>query len=137
MDYKNNEFDKWNNQKKIIELQENYNKSNFYPGEGEVWMCIVGKNIGYEQNGSGEYFIRPVIILKKFNNKMFWIISLSSKQKDLDFYYNFQDNAKNNVSIILSQMRLISIKRLKRKMYDLNKVDFLNVKLKIIKLLIS
>ena len=100
-------------------------------------MCIVGKNIGYEQNGSGEYFIRPVIILKKFNNKMFWIISLSSKQKDLDFYYNFQDNAKNNVSIILSQMRLISIKRLKRKMYDLNKVDFLNVKLKIIKLLIS
>ena len=54
-------------------------------------MCSLGKNLGYEQNGSGNNFSRPVLVLKKFNNRMFWCIPLSTKQNKFDFYYNFID----------------------------------------------
>jgi len=82
-------------------------------------MSNVGRNIGFEQNGSGDNFSRPVLIVKKFNNHMFWAISLSTKQKDFDFYFNFTDSNNQKVSAILAQMKLISVKRLKRKLYDI------------------
>ncbi len=72
------EFDVWNSLKKKI--QTDNNDINFFPKEGEVWMSAVGKNIGYEQNGSGDNFSRPILIIKKFNNHMFWGVPLSSKQ---------------------------------------------------------
>lgn len=82
------EFDTWNDLKKKIDLN---NLPLFYPQEKEVWFINLGKNIGFEQNGVGDDFARPVLILKRFNNKMFWVIPLSSKQKNFDFYHNFMD----------------------------------------------
>ena len=41
-----------------------------YPKVSEVWMCYWGKNIGYEENGSEVSFLRPAMIVKKFNNEM-------------------------------------------------------------------
>lgn len=87
-------------------------------------MCVVGKNIGYEQDGSGLSFSRPVIVVKKFNNKMFWVVPLSTKQKELDFYMNFIDLSGQPVSAILAQLRLMSSKRFKRNMYELPRVEF-------------
>jgi mRNA-degrading endonuclease toxin of MazEF toxin-antitoxin module len=78
----------------------------------------LGKNIGFEQNGSGEGFSRPVLIIKKFNNHMFWAVSLSTKQKKFDFYFNYTDPNDQKVSAILAQMKLVSVKRLKRKLYE-------------------
>ena len=49
---------------------------------------------------------------------MFWAISLSTKQKDFDFYFNYTDPNDQKVSAILAQMKLISVKRLKRKLYE-------------------
>ena len=51
---------------------------------------------------------------------MFWTIPLSTKQKKLDFYFNFTDLGGNKVSAILAQLKLMSLKRLKRKVYDLS-----------------
>lgn len=123
------EFDKWNEIKKQLQAQERY--SGPFPKEGEVWMCIIGKNIGFEQNGGGDNFSRPVLLVKKFNNQMFWIAPLSTKQKNLDFYYNFTDLEKRKASIILAQIRLISIKRFKRKMFELVSDDFRKIKVKL------
>ncbi len=58
-----------------------------------------------------------MLIIKKFNNQMYWCIPLSTKQKNLDFYFNYTDPDGRNVSAILAQMKLMSVKRLKRKMY--------------------
>lgn len=80
-------------------------------------MSSVGVNIGYEQNGSKDNFSRPMLIIKKFNNHMFWAIPLSTKQKDFDFYFNFTDPNGQKVSAILAQMKLVSVKRLKRDIY--------------------
>ena len=42
-----------------------------FPQLGEIWMCALGKNIGREQNGGGESFSRPMLVIKKFNNEIF------------------------------------------------------------------
>lgn len=122
------DFDIWNNLKKDIESKEPVKK---FPKEREVWMCTLGKNIGYEQNGIGSEFLRPILIIKKFNNKMFWVIPLSSKQKRFDFYFNFEDKDKNLVSLVLAQMKLVSIKRIGRKLYDMESKTFNEVRCKI------
>ena len=120
------DFDKWNELKKKIEAETI--EPNRFPKEGEVWMSSVGKNIGFEQNGSGDNFSRPILIIKKFNNHMFWAVSLSTKQKNFDFYFNFIDPNNNKVSAILAQLKLISIKRLNRKLYDLPETQSKDVK---------
>ncbi len=114
-----NDFDKWNEIKKDIE-----EKKEVFIKEGDVWFCFVGKNVGREQNGIGDRFIRPVLVIKKFNNEIFWGIPLSSKQKALDFYYNFTDPKNNEVAAIIAQLRIFSAKRFARKIYKLDKTHF-------------
>ncbi len=62
------DFDLWNKLKKILDFQ-GYRLPKF-PKEGEVWMSNLGKNIGFEQNGGGNNFSRPILVVKKFNNQM-------------------------------------------------------------------
>ena len=121
-----NDFDSWNEIKKRVDGETN--KPDRFPKEGEVWMSALGKNIGFEQNGSGDNFSRPVLIVKKFNNSMFWSIPLSTKQKTFDFYYNFTDLNENQVSVVLAQLKLVSVKRLKRKLYDLSGEKLIEIK---------
>lgn len=33
--------------------------------EREVWWCAIGVNVGYEIDGKGKDFARPVLVLKK------------------------------------------------------------------------
>ena len=114
-------FDKWNKIKKRIDaLPEDM----FFPKEGDVWIAVLGKNIGFEQNGGASTFARPVLVVKRFNNHMLLVVPLSSKQKPYDFYYNFTDPNGINASAILAQVRLVSVKRFKRKLYDLPIKDF-------------
>jgi mRNA interferase MazF len=119
------DFDEWNKLKQKISVSEHV--LDFYPKKGEVWMLSFGKNLGYEQNGGGDNFSRPVLVVKKFNNHMFWVVPLLTKQKDLDFYYNFIDPENRKVSAILAQMKLQSILRFSRKLYDMNMVEFMSV----------
>jgi mRNA interferase MazF len=126
-------FDVWNELKKKIEISTDEPVG--FPREGEVWMCSLGRNIGYEQNGANDNFSRPVLVVKKFNNHMFWSVPLSTKQKRFDFYFNFTDPNDKKVSAILAQMKLVSVKRLKRKLYDLPKDITLEIKEKLQKFL--
>ncbi|MDP3661640.1 MAG: type II toxin-antitoxin system PemK/MazF family toxin [bacterium] len=123
------DFDSWNELKKKIEDEKN--DPDKFPKEGEVWMCSLGRNIGFEQNGSGGNFSRPILIIKKFNNHMFWAVSLSTKQKDFDFYFNYTDPNNQKVSAILAQMKLLSVKRLKRKLYEVPNELFDEIKQKL------
>ena len=127
------EYDLWNKLKK--EIQSDTNEPDYFPKEGEVWMSSLGKNIGFEQNGSGTNFSRPILVVKKFNNHMFWCASLSTKQKKFDFYYNFIDPNGEKVSVILAQLKLVSVKRLKRKLYDISSDNLKKIKGKLRKFL--
>jgi mRNA interferase MazF len=90
-----------------------------FPKDGEVWMCSLGNNLGREQNGGPRDFSRPVLVAKKFNNEIFWVVPLSTKQKSLDFYFNYNDPSGGPVAAVLAQLRLVSIKRFRRDLYVL------------------
>jgi mRNA interferase MazF len=112
------DFDTWNEEKKLLDSTEPV--AEVVPKEGWVWMCTLGVNIGFEQDGTGIDFTRPVLIVKKFNNQMYWVMPLSTKQKPLDFYYNFTDPSGNLVSVIIAQLRIVSSRRFIRDMYKLD-----------------
>lgn len=118
------DFDRWNKIKQ--KLDSNNSRVTKFPQEGEVWMSSLGLNIGFEQNGAEDNFARPVLILKRFNNKMFWTLALSTRQKNFDFNFTDPDNKK--VSVIIAQIKLMSIKRIQRKLYGLDKNIFTHIK---------
>ena len=88
--------------------------------EREVWWCSLGVNVGYEQDGKGERFARPVLIFKKFNKEIFWGVPITMASKTGKFYspINLGDSKKR--CAIISQIRLLDCKRL------LDKVGFIN-----------
>lgn len=86
--------------------------------EREIWFCSLGLNVGFEQDGRGEDFLRPVIVLRKFNNEIFWAVPLTkSHAKDPErsvYYVPFSFMPDVMSAAILSQLRLIDARRLAR-----------------------
>ena len=70
------DFDSWNEEKKSL---ENVGHDILAFHEREIWWCSIGINLGDEQDGKNELFERPVLILKKFNNKVAWVLPMSTK----------------------------------------------------------
>ena len=103
--------------------------------EREIWICNLGENIGFEEDGKGNEFTRPVLILKVFNRNFCHVIPLSTTRKRGTYYYSF-DGMTGIVSVaLLSQSRPIDTMRLIRKVGYMNEEDFENVKNKIKKIL--
>ena len=123
-------FNKWNFLKKKI---NNHEQKVFFK-ERDIFYVTLGKNIGYEQDGKNFDFVRPVVILRKFNNSVFLCVPLTTKIKDSKFYFRFIFNNRENRAI-LSQVRFLDAKRLVNKKGVISKLDFNNLKRKIGKLL--
>lgn len=118
------DFDTWNIQKKIIQQFDN---QEILFSEREVWWCALGENIGDEENGKNELFERPVLIIRKFSINTAIIFPLTTKGKEGSIFYH-KISSDINSSVILSQVRLISTKRLLRKMYRLGRGEFKIIK---------
>jgi mRNA interferase MazF len=99
----------------------------FYFHEREIWWASLGANIGYEQDGKNEKFERPVLVLKKFNSHLLWILPLTSTIKEHKYYFKTM-HENREYCIILSQIRTISSKRLLRKIRTLPIDEFKSVK---------
>ena len=104
------DFDDWNLRKQNIEKTKN-DTLPFH--EREIWWCSIGINLGDEQDGKNELYERPVLVIKKFNNKVAWVLPMSTKQKDGIYYFSILHEGKV-FTVILSQLRLVSIKRFHR-----------------------
>jgi mRNA interferase MazF len=124
------DFDKWNELKKLIHKEKT---SPFYK-ECEIWWCSLGINIGFEEDGKNKLFERPVLIFRKFNKEMFWGLPLTKTQREGKFYFSFELK-KQISSVILSQLRIYSSKRLIRRMYRLNGEEFKKIEEKILLLI--
>jgi len=124
------------------------NKSEIHNGkirpffhEREIWFSSLGENVGFEQDGSGENFMRPIIILKKFNNEVVWVLPLTRTDKTGRYYFKISltaDDGKvdDRPSVaILSQIRLVDAKRLQYKIGDVKEFEFLKLKEALIALL--
>ena len=124
------DYQEWHKKKKYIEND----RPRVFFAEREVWFCYVGENIGFEQDGRGDEFLRPVVIIKKFNNEVLWAIPLTKTEKKNRYYFSFKLGRKVSVAI-LSQMRLIDAKRLKYKIGSMKIADFMELKSQIRQLL--
>jgi mRNA interferase MazF len=114
---------KWHARKEII--QETAGTALFH--EREVWWCILGANVGFEQDGRGELFRRPVVILRKFNLDTCLVVPLSAKLKKGIYYFDIGNVAGRAAVINLSQLRLIDRKRLEEKIMILNRTIFVSL----------
>lgn len=100
----------------------------------EVYWCSLGENIGDEENGKGDTFRRPVLIIKKFNNNIFWGVPMSTKIKNNRYYVPVL--LKNiHQSVMISQLRILDTKRLEQYMGYISREDFKKVRLRLIELL--
>ena len=122
----------WHNEKE--EVNHNKIRPGFY--EREIWFCIMGNNIGFEQDWRGDKFLRPIVVIKKFNNEVLWAIPLTTKEKEGKYYFSFVLGNEGVSTAILSQLRLIDAKRLEYKIGNISKSDFKILKTKITQLLV-
>jgi mRNA interferase MazF len=114
------DFNIWNTRKIII--NEKVQIPFFH--QREIWFCFLGLNVGFEQDGKGEDFQRPIVIIKKFNNEVFWAIPLSRTKRRGKYYFEFPFDSNTTSVAILSQIKLIDARRLSRKIGDLDEINF-------------
>ncbi len=72
-----NQFDVWSKERQSLDTRKHVT-----PKNREIWWLYLGKNIGWEQNGSEQKFLRPVLVFRLFNSKMFFGIPMTSGDKN-------------------------------------------------------
>jgi mRNA interferase MazF len=117
-------FDEWNGFKKKREFAPP--KKQFFH-TGEIWWCATGVNMGSEIDGKNNYFERPVLVLKKCNDRLFLGVPLTSRSKNGSFFVPIKYNRKSGNAVI-AQTRAMSAKRLLRNMCKMPKKELLKVK---------
>ena len=114
------DFDKWGEIKK--ELHKNEAKKLYH--SREVWWCSLGVNIGYEQDGDGEEYQRPVLILKGLSKNTCLVIPLTTSNHKHSMRIPLGMIDRKEASAIISQMRIIDTKRLVEKVSFIDKEIF-------------
>jgi dTDP-4-dehydrorhamnose reductase len=125
-------YDQWNDKKKFLDNDE----VNFRFNEQDIFFMYVGNNIGFEQDG-GKDFLRPVLVYKKFNNRVFLGIPLTSKAKNNQFHFEFEYKKDIKSYAILSQLKLFDIKRANFRDGKISKKDFFELQEKLLSLIVT
>lgn len=121
-----NLFTAWTKLKVKTHLQER----EFYFYERQVWWASIGQSVGSEQNGKNTYFERPILVFKKFNQDTLWAIPATSKVKEGKYYAKFHLDDKE-FFLNLSQLRLISSKRLLRLSGEISREEYEGIKARV------
>lgn len=126
------DFNRWNQRKKQIESK----RDDKFVHEREIWWCSLGVNIGSEQDGGSTSFERPVLILKRLNRATVIIVPLTSRDKGTPYHIASHNDVIPSFFII-SQIRLISTKRLTRRIRKIFPDEFAVLKHRIVTLLFT
>ena len=114
------DFQLWHNRKSSI----NESNPRVFFHERDVWWCSLGHNIGSEEDGKGNDFGRPVVIFRKFNNRTFWAIPLTTLKKENRLNVRISIGDITDRYAIIQQMRLMDAKRLYQYMGMADKESF-------------
>ena len=114
------DFDGWNKRKKQTHKEEKIVL--FY--EREVWWCIMGANIGVEIDGKHELFLRPAVVIRKFNKYMALVVPTTAQDRDNKYYFLVSGDDGKKYNACLSQIKAISSKRLFRKIGTISETDY-------------
>lgn len=117
------DFDGWIARKKTIDGMP----GTAFAHPREIWWCSVGVNVGAEIDGKNDNYERPVIVMKVYNKETLLVLPITSKQKDDEFHHKINAD-KKTVWVKLTQHRVISNKRLLRKIDVLGEAEFEELK---------
>lgn len=113
------DFDRWNSEKKKTHIET----PRLYTVR-EIWWCRLGVNIGSEQDGRGDTFLRPAIILRGFGPDACLIVPLTTSAREHPFriFVGIVDGHEARAN--LSQLRVVDTRRLVEKIGFLEKGIF-------------
>jgi len=126
------DFDTWNKVKK----QTEETKREVFAHPREVWWCSLGVNIGAEIDGKNDSFERPVIVMKVYNRETMLVLPTTGRAKLNKFHLPLEIESLNKetkeitsktVHVKLTQARVISNRRLIRKVGVIEEGAFLNI----------
>jgi mRNA interferase MazF len=115
------DFKKWNNVKEMV---NDLDSSRIYFQERDIWWCYLGLNVGTEEDGKGDYFMRPVLIIKKCSRNLCWAIPLSTVVTMSAFYFPLLSELNKIRMAIIPQMVRIDVRRLRSKMDRISIMEF-------------
>ncbi len=110
-----------------VKIDVNHRGLKFNFSEGEVWWCAIGRNAGVEINGKGKEFVRPVFVLRKLNKRSFMAVPLTSQEHSGAWYVNFRFKNMQEYAA-LSQVRIVSVARLYRRIGRADEMDVLRIR---------
>ena len=84
----------------------------------------MGVNIGFEQDGSGDEYRRPVLILKGLSKRTLLAVPLTTSDKSHIMRPPIGKVEGEEAHALLSQLRVVDTKRLVRKIGYLDKEIF-------------
>jgi len=113
------DFDHWNTVKQSLDKDGNLPSFK----EREIWWLSVGTNVGHEANGKNDFFERPVLVVRKFNHRLFWGVPLSTKNKNTPHYHAFSFKDRDQYAM-LTQLRIYDSNRMIDRMGQLSRGQF-------------
>lgn len=119
----NKDFDGWNKVKK----QTHAEFPRFYTVR-EVWWCRLGVNIGSEQDGRGDNFLRPAIILRGFGSDACLVAPLTTSDREYPLRVSVGMVDGRSARANLSQLRVVDTRRLVEKICFLDKEIFTRIR---------
>ena len=114
------DFDGWNGVKKDVHIRSNVP---LYKTR-EIWWANLGLNVGYEQDGTGTHYKRPVLVLRGLSPHVCIVLPLTASSKRDRFYIDIGDVAGKQAAAIISQIRLVDTRRLVEKISTLDRAHF-------------
>lgn len=123
------DYKKWMDVKSVLQAGAVKASSTIGYREGDIfWMCI-GENVGYEEDGKGEQYLRPVLVLAGISKTLFLGAPLSLILKKGRFYY--QITVRNRINTVMfNQVRVFDTARIfnKGRMGHLDRSSLLGLK---------
>src|SRR3989338_5755366 len=113
------EFDKWNKVKK----RTNAESPRLYTVR-EIWWCRFGINIGTEQDGKGEWYVRPCVILRGFGPDACLVVPITTSPRKHALRIPIGKIEGEEAKANLSQIRVVDTKRLQSRIGFLEKDVF-------------
>jgi len=117
-------FTEWNQKK--IKIHER--RKTPFCHERELWWCALGVNIGFEQDGTGKEYYRPILVLKSFSVETCLVIPLTTSTHTHPLRMLVGEVNGKIARALLSQIRVIDTKRLIRKIGYIDKVIFKGIR---------
>ncbi|MCR4328204.1 MAG: type II toxin-antitoxin system PemK/MazF family toxin [Patescibacteria group bacterium] len=114
------DFDGWNEKKKEI----HHARVGKLYHEREVWWCSLGANVGFEEDGTGMEFERPVLILKGLGPHTCLVVPLTTSSKKHKMRVPAGIVEGQSASALISQVRVVDTKRFTNKVGFLEKDVF-------------